>query len=180
MLVTRPFSEMLGTILRLQVWVALCTHTHATADKFGGQCVNSCWGRSGNIWASDMWVKLFSPAPLLLPLSSSFFGICCFLKIFKWIVMKIYVNIWSFHVRRWGGVYSELSDSWKAWPVAWSNLLSCSFSHASISSSSYISYLVWQCVPFIQSKHRTWSVCLFCAAKICSRLWGVMKWDIWY
>ena len=36
------------------------------------------------------------------------------------------------------------------------------------------SYLVLLWVPIIQSKHRTWSVCLFIADDICSRLWRAM------
>ena len=84
-----------------------CTmYTHATADKFGGQCVNSCSARSENIWASDMWVKLLSPSLLLLTLSSSFFNAVFLMLSFSNIKSHVTID-----VRRWGRVCSELSDS---------------------------------------------------------------------
>ena len=94
------------------------THTHATAGKFGGQCVNSCSGRSENIWASDMWVKLLSPS-LLLFLFHPLFLNPLFLLLSSSNIIKPHVNIWSSDVIKWGWLCPELSDSPQAWGLAY-------------------------------------------------------------
>ena len=93
-------------------------YTHATADKFGGQCVNSCSGRSENIWASDMWVKLLSPS-LLLFLFHPLFLNPLFLLLSSSNIIKPHVNIWSSDVIKWGWLCPELSDSPQAWGLAY-------------------------------------------------------------
>ena len=129
-----------------------------------------------NIWVSDMWgdfsVRLPSVFPHFPSYSKIFFS-CCPPPIIIFSKQSLPSFMWTSD-KRGGG--STLSIQTARLGLSRDLIFYPHTSHpppARLSIDRY-SYLVLLWVPIIQSKHRTWSVCLFIADDICSRLWRAM------